>query len=184
MVQQTVQMTADELLRLTDDAHRYELVRGELRQMSPAGAEHGNRAMRFGATLYTFVRQHQLGVVFAAETGFILQTNPDTVRAPDVSFVRAERLPKEGLPAGYLPIAPDLAVEVISPSETAEEIQEKVQDYLKAGTEQVWLLYRRTGTIIIHHRSGKIESLHDTDVLDGGNTIPGFRIAVADIFAP
>jgi len=182
MVQQTAHMTADDLLRITDDAHRYELVRGELRQMSPAGAEHGSRAMRFGATLYEFVRRNQLGVVFAAETGFILETNPDTVRAPDVSFVRAERLPKEGLPSGYLPIAPDVAVEVVSPSETAEEIQEKVQDYLHAGTDQVWLIDRRTRTIAVHHRSGQVELLHDTDVLDGGDTIPGFRISVKDAF--
>src|SRR5262249_41275558 len=120
MVQQSVRMTADELLRLPDDEHRYELVRGELRRMAPAGGGPGLDAMLIGARRFSYVESHRLGYVFAAETGFYLERDPDTVRAPDVSFVRQDRISRP-LTSGYLPLSPDLAVEVVSPSESAEE---------------------------------------------------------------
>ena len=118
-------MTADELLMLPDDGKCHELVEGVLIEMSPAGRTHGRTAMRVGAILFNFVHQRDRGEVFAAETGFILSTNPDTVRAPDAAFVAAERLPTGDLPDGYLQLAPDLVVEVVSPSDTASELQSK-----------------------------------------------------------
>jgi Uma2 family endonuclease len=182
MVQQATRVTAADLLNLTDDQHRYELVRGELRQMAPAGADHGERTWLLGMYLGLFVLENKLGKMFAAETGFILATNPDTVRAPDIAFVRKERLPVGGLPLGYLPISPDLSVEVISPFETAEDIQEKVEDYFRAGTSQVWTVYRKTRSVVVHYANGSTIHLHETDQLDGGDLLPGFSIPVAKLF--
>jgi Uma2 family endonuclease len=107
--------TADELLHLSATGRRYELVKGELFEMPPAGARHGDVAMQIGALLNAHIRTHQLGKVFAAETGFILRRDPDTVRAPDASFVSQERLPTGELPTGFMELPPDLAVEVVSP---------------------------------------------------------------------
>ena len=105
-------LTAEELLRLSTTGRRYELVKGELWEMPPAGGRHGSVAMRIGIILGSYVRENELGEVFAAETGFILRRDPDTVRAPDAAFVARERLPAGELPAGYLEMVPDLAVEV------------------------------------------------------------------------
>jgi len=111
--------TADELLRLPDDGYRYELVRGELRKMSPAGSRHGVVAAAIIGSLAPFVREHSLGKVFTSETGFLIQRDPDTVRAPDCAFVQTERFIDT---PGYFPGAPDLAVEVISPGDSYSEV--------------------------------------------------------------
>lgn len=182
MAQQAYRMTAADLATKNDDRHRYELVKGELREMAPACGGHGYQAMSFGARLYNFVEEHRLGYVFASETGFALQNDPDTVRAPDVAFVRAGRITESMLTRGFLPLAPDLAVEIISPSETAEEIAEKVQDYLAAGTEQVWLVYNRTRSIVVHRQPGLAVTLHVDNVLEGGDLLPGFRLPLREIF--
>ena len=182
MVQQSTRLTAEDLYVLPDDQHRYELVRGELRKMPPASAGHGHQAMILGARLHNFVEDHHLGYVFAAETGFILSRNPDSVRAPDVSFVRGDRVTRDILARGFLPMAPDLAVEVVSPSETAEEVDEKVNEYISAGTEQVWLVYNRTQTIRVHYRDRTSATFHVGDVIDGGETVPDFRFPLSELF--
>lgn len=130
-------MTAQELWEMPDDGFRYELVRGELHRMAPAGSEHGASIMNLAAPLKIFVEEHNLGVVFAAETGFQLTDSPDSVRAPDIAFVRRERIPENGIPKGYWKGAPDLAVEVVSPSDKLYEVDEKVDDFLLAGTRVV-----------------------------------------------
>ena len=109
--------------------------------------------------------------------------NPDTVRAPDISYVRANRWSPGRFLDGFLPLAPDLAVEIVSPSESAEAVQEKVKDYLDAGTEQVWLLYRPTRSVVVHCHGGDSRVLYVGDFLDGGDVVPGFRITVAELFA-
>ena len=133
MTVSTKLMTADELLRLPDDGKRYELVEGTLNETPPAGTERGLIAMKAGSILYQYAHERGLGEVFAAETGFVLSSKPDTVRAPDVAFVAADRLPSGGLPAGYLRLAPDLVVEVVSPSDTASDLQSRVYAWLDAG---------------------------------------------------
>jgi Uma2 family endonuclease len=183
MVQQSVRMTADELFRLPDDGHRYELVRGELRRMAPAGGEHGERALSLGAWIFHYVRQHRLGRAFAAETGFQLRDDPDSVRAPDVAFVRRDRLPTGRLPSGYIALAPDLAVEIVSPSETAEDVEEKVMEYLQAGTALVWLVYSRTRTVVVRHADATSVTLQIGDILDGEDVIPGFRLPLSELFS-
>ena len=182
MVQQASLVTAADLLNLTDDQYRYELVRGELRKVVPAGADHGQRTSRLDRYLGLIVDEHNLGETFVGDTGFILATDPDTVRAPDLAFVRKERLPPGELPLGYLRLAPDLAVEVVSPSETAEDVQEKVDDYLRAGTRQVWTVFRKTRSVVIHFANGSTSVLREGDNLDGGDLIPGFSLPVARLF--
>lgn len=133
MTVSTKLMTAAELLKLPDDGKRYELIEGVLNEMSPAGTAHGPTAMKVGTILYQFVHQRCLEEVFAAETGFVLSTDPDMIRASDAAFVATDRLPTGELPTGYLRLAPDLVVEVVSPSDAASDLQSKVCMWLDAG---------------------------------------------------
>ncbi len=175
-------LTADELLALPDDGFRHELIRGELQSMTPAGSEHGVIAMRLAGRVFSFVESRQLGEVFTAETGFKLASNPDTVRAPDLAFVRRERIPEGGIPKGFWPGAPDLAAEVVSPGDTYEEVEEKVAELLHAGAELVWVVNPRRHTVAVHARGEAVRILAATDLLPGGAVLPGFTCAVADLF--
>jgi Uma2 family endonuclease len=175
-------ITAEELSSLPDDGYRYELVRGELRKMPPAGGDHGSTAMNIAGPLHQYIRSHKLGQVFAAETGFVLGRNPDTVRAPDVAFVRRERIEAVGKVSGYWPGAPDLAVEVISPGDLYTEVAEKVADWLAAGTALVWVVDPRRRTVTIHAGTTQMRTLSIEDTLDGEPVVPGWRLDVVDIF--
>ena len=181
-VQKTL-LNAEELLRLSTTGRRYELVKGELFEMAPAGGRHGGVAMQIGTLLNTHVRAHRFGRVFAAETGFILRRNPDTVRAPDASFVAEDRLPEGELPIGYLELAPDLAVEVASPNDRPREIQEKVADWLRAGTRLVWVIYPATRSATVHRSQDHFEELSEDDSLHGENVIPEFACDLNELFS-
>ena len=175
-------MTADELLRMPDDGYRYELVKGELRSMAPAGSEHGQIALQFGFQLLQYIKANHLGVVFAAETGFKIATDPDTVRAPDAAFVRRDRIPETGLPKGYWPGAPDLAVEVISPGDIYGEVEEKVNEWLDAGTRMVIVANPRNRTLKIYRSRTDVIILDDSDELTCDDVIPGFVVKVSELF--
>jgi Uma2 family endonuclease len=175
-------MTADELLRLPEDGFRYELVRGELRQMAPAGHKHGRIVLNVTTPLDQHVRAHSLGAVFAAETGFKLAADPDLVRAPDVAFVRRERLADAEAAEGYWPGAPDLAIEVISPSDIYTEVEEKVIDWLGAGARMVVVVNPRKRTITVYRSLTEIAILTENDVLEGRDVVPGWAIPVKEIF--
>jgi Uma2 family endonuclease len=188
MVVQEKFYTADDLWELShlpeNSDKRLELVEGEIREMSPSGGAHGGVVSKADRFIGDYVERNQLGYVTGAETGYTLHKNPrgrDTVRAPDVGFVRAERLP-DGLPNGYIPFAPDLAVEVVSPNDTAQDIHDKVQDYLRYGTLLVWVLYPKTRTAMAHTGEGAI-TLRANEVLDGGDVLPGFSVKLSEIFA-
>jgi Uma2 family endonuclease len=127
-------LSADEFLAHPDANERTELVRGRIRMMTPASAPHGLVSGNVFSLLSAHVRQHRLGTCFADSTGYALPNLPNTVRAPDASFVRADRLPAEGISGGFLKLAPDLAVEVLSPSESESDLAEKLADYRIAGT--------------------------------------------------
>jgi Uma2 family endonuclease len=159
---------------------RHELIDGELRTMAPAGGPHGRDALRVGARLLAHVEAHALGEVFAAETGFLLRRDPDLVRAADVAFVRADRLPAGGLPTGYLPLAPDLVVEVVSPGDTAADVQDKVDTWLRFGTKAVWVLYQGP-RLVVHRPDGTARALGPDDDTDGGDVMPGFRMRLRDM---
>ncbi len=177
------EVTAEELLRMPDDGFRYELVRGELRRMTPAGNVHGRVAMNISWPLAQYVKAHDLGTVYAAETGFKLATDPDTVRAPDVAFVSRQRVEAVGEVEGYWPGAPDLAVEVISPNDSHVEVEEKVLDWLEAGTEMVLAANPRRRLATLYRSQSDITILTGTDVLDGGDVVPGFQLTLREIFA-
>jgi Uma2 family endonuclease len=174
--------TADELFTMPDDGFRYDLVRGEIRRMPPAGSEHGAVVMNLGSPVHQFVKAHNLGVVFGAETGFKIASDPDTVRAPDLAFVRRESIPEAGIPQGYWPGAPDLAVEVVSPSDTYTEVEEKVSDWLNAGARLVLVLNPRRRTVAVYTSPTDVVRLTESDTLNGGDVLPGFTCRVAELF--
>jgi Uma2 family endonuclease len=176
-------VTAEELQRLPANHQRQELVKGELRTMPPSGGEHGATVMEVSVPLATHVKQHGLGLTFGAETGFLLARDPDTVRAPDLAFVSRARIPSSGVPpSGFWPGAPDLAVEVLSPNDTAVEVEDKVSEWLEAGTRMVWVVNPRRRTVTVYRtpRGGTI--LGADDELDGQEVVPGFRCRVASLF--
>lgn len=176
-------ITAEDLLRMPDDGLRYELIRGELRKMSPAGYKHGRMVINITTPLDQYVRAHNLGVVFAAETGFKLASNPDHVRAPDVAFIRGERVEQSGEVEGYWPGAPDLAVEVVSPGDSYTEVEDKVFDWLEAGTRMVIVVNPRKRAVTIYRSLTDVVVLAENDMLEGGEMVPGWTIPVKDLFA-
>ena len=182
MTETGTRTTAGELLGLPDDGKRHELVEGELKEMAPAGARHGKAAAKLTILLGQHVEAQQLGVVLAAETGFLISRNPDTVRAPDVSFVAQERVPPDGPPEGYWELAPDLAIEVVSPNDTAAGVQSKVQMWLESGVRLVWVVYPDTRSVAAYESLKEISVSTTEDALSGGNVVPGFECKVAEIF--
>ena len=175
-------MTAEQLFELPDDGDRSELVQGEIVRMNPAGGTHGIVALRIGALLSEYVEAHRLGVCFAAETGFILQRDPDTVRAPDVAFVAAGRIPDTGIPSFYWPAAPDLAVEVLSPWDRPADVRRKVDEYFAAGARLVWIVDPAAQTVHVYRSPHDVQVLRDDDELNGDDVLPGFRCVVNRLF--
>ena len=174
-------MTIEEFERLPDEAARLELVRGYVVREPPAGFEHGAIGVQIATLLYTFVRQHGLGKIVAGEPGFVLFDDPPTVRAPDVAFVARDRLPAD--PRGFARLAPDLAVEIVSPSNTHSEIQDKVFDYLDAGTRLVWVVEPCGRTVTVYRSREEIRILTSEQEIDGGEVLSGFRVEVSEFFA-
>lgn len=175
-------MTAEELLRLPDRPYRHELVKGELITMSLPGEEHGAVIMNIAAPLALYVKRNGLGVVYGAETGFQIERNPDTVLGPDIAFVRKDRVEKTGISKGYRFGAPDLVVEVISPSDNMKKVERKVQLWLSAGARMVWAVDPKTRTVEVYEGSDTVKVLGEADDLTGGSVVPGFHLPVADIF--
>jgi Uma2 family endonuclease len=177
-------MTADELLELSSGTWRYELIDGVLRRMTPAGHIHGRVAAEIGASLTAFVRVKDLGNSYAAETGFLLRSGPDTVRAPDAAFVSHERLRSMTVQStGYFPGAPDVAIEVLSPSDPVRETRAKVADWLACGCRIVIVLdsERRSAEL---HRPGRIESFTAPDIVTLDDVLAGWSMDLADLFRP
>ena len=175
-------MKAEELLR-SPARDRAELVQGVLRVSEPPGARHGQIATRLVARLYDFVDADALGTVLV-ETGFLIRRNPDTVRGPDLSFVSASRLAPDRVPSGFLPFAPDLAVEIVSPGDRDEELAAKVRDYLEAGSRLVWIIGSVGPTVTIHRVDRSTTGLGPGDVLTGEDVIPGFACSVRWLTSP
>lgn len=182
MITEIKLITAEELELIPQNDAHVELVKGEIVKMPPAGHEHGEVAGTMFAVIHTFVRRNKLGKVYAAETGFILARNPDTVRALDAAFVSAARAAQQTRRAGFFDGAPDLAVEVVSPEDTIGEIDARVIEYLDAGTRLVWIVHPRTRTITIYRSLDDVRVLTANDTMDGGDVLPGFAVAVKEIF--
>ena len=183
MVAQTQLMTADELLNLPDDAYRYELVRGELRKSPLNGVEHGIVSARIAFALAPYVKAHNLGTALGGNVGFLIESNPDHVRAPDAAFIRRERADAAGLVEGYFPGPPDLAVEVISPDDRYTEVEEKVADWLAAGVQLVILVDPRRRSVTRQAPGQAPVTLTEQDTLDGSPVLPGWQMPIRDIFA-
>jgi len=175
-------MTVEEFLACLAPEGKAELVRGELRVTPPAGAPHGVAAVNLVFMLLSHVRRHGIGRVFADGFGYELIRLPRTVRVPDASFVRGERLPPEGIGPGLLKLAPDLAIEVLSPSESASELEEKLDDYLFSGTQLIWVVDPVRRTVMIIAADAPVRWLREGDTLDGGAVVCGFTCPVSDIF--
>lgn len=176
-------VTADDLIRMPDDGFKYELVEGRLVTMMPAGFSHGRLTVRLVAALDGYVEEHDLGAVLGPDTGFRLARTPDTVRAPDVSFVRKERIIEGKLPAGYWPGPPDLAVEVISPNDSMPEVENKVEEYLRRGVRLVWVVFPKRRAVAVYRPGAPSKLLSESDALDGGEVVPGFSFALSKLFA-
>jgi Uma2 family endonuclease len=173
--------TAEELAVLPDDGYRHELVGGELRRMAPAGFRHGAVAVRLAVLLDEFVRPRGLGTVVGAETGFVLERDPDTVLVPDAAFVAADRVPADQRP--FAALAPDLVVEIVPPSDRARRVAEKAVLWLEAGSRLVWVVDPERQTISVHRPGAEATTLTAPDDLEGGDVLPGLRAPVADLFA-
>jgi Uma2 family endonuclease len=176
-------VTADQLLHMPEDGYRYELVAGELKRMPPAGCEHGAVGGDLQGLLFHHVRQHRLGKVFSAETGFLLARDPDTVLAPDVAFVCADRLREKPITKSFWPGAPDLVVEVVSPGDTIREIDDKAKAWLAGGARMVWVVNPAWRSVAVYRAEHDIRTLAENDDLTGEDVVPGFSCRVVEIFA-
>lgn len=176
-------LTAEQLWEKPEEpGKRFELVRGELVEMPGTGAEHGTIAMEIIAALLAFVRPRTLGRVYAGDVTYILARNPDTLRIPDVSFVAQERIAQHGIPKGYWPFPPDLAVEIVSPNDRADAVGAKVDEYLAAGVRLVWVVWPDTSSVMVYTLDEEPREYSEGDTLDGGEVLPGFSVLVRDLF--
>lgn len=174
-------MTADELAALPDDGyHRYELVQGQLLTMCPSASYPGVVALNLGSELRVFARRQNAGVCGSAESAFKLFSDPDTVRAPDAWFVRRERVPGGRIPRTFWPGPPDIAVEVLSPSDRFSAVMRKADDYLRAGTPLLWVIDPEGRTAAIFRPGRSPQLIGEDGILDGEEILPGFRITLRD----
>lgn len=174
-------VTAEQLARPPYSERRCELVAGRIVDVSPAHRGHGAIAADIHAALVLWAAPRNAGRVFSAETGFLLRRGPDTVRAPDVAFVRRDRT---GPARAFIEGAPDVAVEVLSPDASLREVKGTVRDYLDGGAAQVWVVDPEDRTITVHTPDGRSATLGEDDVLEGGEALPGFRLVVRSAFGP
>lgn len=173
-------LTAEAFAALPGSRHQ-ELVDGEVLDLMPPGGIHGELALTIGMFVKLWIRQGHGGIA-GVETGFRLTRDPDTVRSPDVYYIRPERVPAAGSPEGFWPIAPDLAVEVVSPHDTADEVQTKIREYLAAGTSEVWVVYPRARCVTVHSADGLARTYGAELTLERPDLLPGFSLLIGDLF--
>lgn len=173
-------VSAEQLARMPLD-YPCELVGGRIVRMSPAGGWHGLVCGRVQDALSAHVNANALGRVLSGETGYLVRSDPDTVRAPDVAFVAEARVAQARV-AGYPDLAPDLVVEVVSPHDAAGDVQARVEDWLRAGTRLVWVLYPQSRSAVVYRPDGEARVLHADDTLAGDPALPGFACRVGELF--
>ncbi len=181
-------ITADELLSMPHrDAQgndcRLALIRGEVKTLSPTGGVHGILCIKLGAALLDFVEAHELGEVFGAETGFVVERAPDSVIGADLAFVSRERMATVENIYKFIPFAPDLAVEVLSPGNTVQEIDEKIAFYFAAGSRAVWIVNPKSRTVAAYSSEVEVRILGEAETLEGGDVLPGFSYELSRLFA-
>jgi Uma2 family endonuclease len=182
MSTETTLTTAEELLRMPDDGQRRELIHGEVNTMPPARHQHGRIAQRVALSLGQHVTARRLGEAYAAETGFKLASNPDHVRAPDVAFVRHERVVAVGEVEGFFPGPPDLAVEVTSPNDSFVDVEEKVFDWLDAGAGAVIVVNSKKRSVTIYRSVTDVRVLSEKESVSVEDVVPGWSLPLVDLF--
>ena len=175
-------ITADDLLRLSSDGVRGELIRGALSETTPTGHEHGQIAARLVVRLGNFVQPRKLGILTVSDSGVQLEHNPDTVREPDVAFFSAEKSPPDERVTGYAQVAPDLAVEIVSPSDWLPAVNDKALMWLRYGVRLVWVVRPDERRVDVHREGQPVVTLTESDALDGLDVLPGFSCPVREIF--
>ena len=175
-------LSAEEFSNLPDSGGRNELLNGELLPMSPANPRHGFIAFRIGTILDRFVTPLKLGAFFAAETGFIVSRAPDSILAPDVSFIFTAKIPSDGIPDKFLHTSPDFTVEVLSPNDSAQDVEVKAKKYLDAGTRLIWVVNPKTESVTVYQAGPTTRHLKKTDTITGEDVFPGFSCTVAEFF--
>ncbi len=178
----TSRMTTADVERMGADGERHELIDGVLQEKEPVSGRHGEAEVRILSPLHLYVDRLGLGRVYPSDTQFRILRDPDVIHISDVAFVRADRLPPEEIREGIMPLAPDLVVEVVSPNDRYVEVIEKVERYQRAGVPLIWLVQPRRRLVEVHVLGRETRMVREDDVLDGGDVVPGFRLAVAEIF--
>ena len=176
-------MTWQEFMALPDDGQRHELVRGEVITMPPSETDHGIHANQINVPLGYFVMQNKLGTTLTGDAGYLLEADPDTVRAADLSFISKARLPTGKVGGGYFRGAPDFLVEMMSPSDTMAASEKKAREWIAGGARLVWVANPRRKSVTVHRPSVEPQTFREGDTLDAGDVVPGFTLPVADIFA-
>ena len=176
-------MTADELSKLPKDEARGELIRGVFYPAMPAGGRHGKIEARLARRLGNIVEPSGLGTVMTGDPGIVLERGPDTVRAPDVAYFSAERLPPETDITRFLDAVPDLVVEIVSPSNRPSEIREKAEMWVSFGARLVWVVWPETMAVDVYRPEETVVTLGESDALTGQDVLPGFSCTVREIFA-
>lgn len=176
-------VTAEQFCEMPEvPGKRFELVRGELIEMPGAGVLHSVIAALVYRLIFAYAEERHLGMAFPDGLGYILRRGPDIVRIPDASFVSNKRFSEGDLPSGFCEGAPDLAVEVVSPYDMAEDVHDKVHEYLAMGTRLVWVVWPKSHTVSVYTVDEVSRELTSEDQLDGGEVLPGFRVRVAELF--
>ncbi len=176
----TIPLTGDELFEM-GDLGPCELIAGRIIPMTPAGGPHGFIELNVGYELKTFVKQNKLGWVQTGEVGIYTGRNPDTVRGADVIFISKKRLKK--LPkTGFLEVAPELVVEIFSPSETWKEIEDKIDEYFAAGVKWIWVVNPKNRDLIIYQGDKEPKKLRENDTLIGEDILSGFELKISKLF--
>lgn len=174
-------VTAQEALEQAREG-RWELVRGEILEMPPPGWEHSIRSASLIEYLRTHVRVNRLGHILSNDPGFLVARNPDSVRAPDIAFIAQEKVP-EPLPKGWITVVPDLVVEVISPNDRWNKVQEKIAEWLRFGVRLIWVVDPESRSISVYGPDQPLQVLTEQDTLGGEEIVPGFSVPVREIFA-
>lgn len=175
--------TAKQLAAMSIAGQRMELIHGEIRMMSPASNEHGRIASAICWRIAPFVNANGLGETYAAETGFLIQQNPDTVRAPDFAFISQERLDQVGPVTGFWPGAPDLVAEVVSPNDAYSDVEQKALQWLSCGATAVWVVDPKQRHITDYRTATDISVLTSDAVLEIPELLPGWMLKVGDLFS-
>ncbi|MEX2188713.1 MAG: Uma2 family endonuclease [Pirellulales bacterium] len=174
-------MTAETFFSYPNEGRRLELVAGEIREMSPCGFDHGALMIHLGSLLMDFARKDCAVRLASGDVGFVIARNPDTVLAPDIAVVRSDRIPATGCPR-FVEGAPDLAVEIVSPSDRASDVEAKARHWIGCGARVVWVVHGAKKTVTVYLAGGKRSTLVSNETLDGGDVLPGFACDVRRIF--